>query len=234
MRRLFIATLLILSAPFASAQELTEDQVKQLALQAILENPEIIMQAVDLLEQKQREAQAAAAAAVMGKLGDDPNAPVLGNPNGDVVVVEFYDYNCPYCRQAGEVVDALIKADPNVKVVYREWPILGEESVIATRASLAARNQGKYEEFHWALMNGKARASEAVIMRLAQELGLDLEQLLADMYSDAVNAHIQTSNELADALGFSGTPAFVVGDQLAPGLISIEEMQGLIAAARQP
>ncbi len=111
----------------------------------------------------------------------DPNAPVLGNPEGDVTVVEFFDYNCPYCRRAMSEVQGLLDADQDVRLVYREWPILGEGSVFAAKAALAAREQGKYEEFHWALMGMEERAEEASVMRLAEEIGLDVEKLRADM-----------------------------------------------------
>ncbi len=232
LRTLFLTTAILFGAP-VGAQTMDDDRIKELALQAILENPQIIMEAVAILEAQQRAEQAQAAASVMQGLGDDPNAPVLGNPNGDVVVVEFFDYNCPYCRRAGKVVEDLIAADPNIKVVFREWPILGEASVVAARAALAARNQDQYEAFHWAMMTSEGRASEATIMRTARELGMDVEKLQADMNSDAVNEHIATSTELARAMGFTGTPAFVVGQQLAPGLISLDEMQELVANARE-
>jgi len=150
--------LLIISFLFifqgVQAQNMTEDQVKKLALDAILENPEIIMQAVAILQQREKDRAASGANTVRLQLESDPNAPNLGNPEGDVTVVEFFDYNCPYCRSAGETMQALLAADANVRVIYREWPILGDDSVIAARAALAAREQGKYEAFHWALMNG--------------------------------------------------------------------------------
>ncbi|MGB1235405.1 MAG: DsbA family protein [Planktomarina sp.] len=224
---------LCLSTTAVSAQTLTEEQVKQLALEAILENPSIIMEAVAILEQRQRDEQALAAQAVMGQLSDTTNASVLGNPDGDITIVEFFDYNCGFCRRAGPVVEQIIADNPDVRVIMREWPILGEASVVASRASLAARNQDKYEEFHWAMMKGQGRASEATILKAARDLGMDVDQLQADMNSDAVNNHIQTSVNMAQAMGFTGTPAFVVGDQSAPGFISLEEMQGLVEAARE-
>jgi len=157
-----------------AAQSMTEAQVKQLALEAILENPEIIMQAVAILQQREKERAASGANTVRLQLESDPNAPNLGNPEGDVTVVEFFDYNCPYCRSAGQTVQALLAADANVRVIYREWPILGDDSVIAARAALAAREQGKYEAFHWALMGGEGRVTEALIFKVARDLGMDV------------------------------------------------------------
>ena len=228
--------LLIISFLFifqgVQAQNMTEDQVKKLALDAILENPEIIMQAVAILQQREKKRAASGANTVRLQLESDPNAPNLGNPEGDVTVVEFFDYNCPYCRSAGETMQALLAADANVRVIYREWPILGEDSVIAARAALAAREQGKYEAFHWALMNGEGRVTEAVVFKVARDLGMDVAKLEADMVSPAVEAHIALSNALAQQLGFTGTPAFIVGDKTAPGMLSFDEITRLVADAR--
>ena len=215
-----------------TAQSMTEDQVKQLALEAILENPEIIMQAVAILQQREKEQAASGANTVRLEVESDPNAPNLGNPEGDVTVVEFFDYNCPYCRSAGQTVQELLAADENVRVIYREWPILGDDSVMAARAALAAREQGKYEAFHWALMNGEGRVTEALIFKVARDLGMDVAQLEADMVSPAVEAHIALSNALAQQLGFTGTPAFIVGDKTAPGMLNLDEITMLVAEAR--
>ena len=232
MRVIFMAVAFLGFAQMAPAQQMTNEQVKQLALEAILENPQIIMQAVAILEQRERERAASGANTVRLQLEQDPNSPNLGNPDGDVTVIEFFDYNCPYCRKAGQTVQELLASDANVRVIYREWPILGEDSVFASRAALAARAQGKYEEFHWALMNGEGRASEASILKLARHLDLDVEKLQADMTSPAVEAHIAQSNALARTLGFTGTPAFIVGDRTAPGMLSTDEITAMVAEAR--
>ncbi|MDC1258792.1 thioredoxin domain-containing protein, partial [Planktomarina temperata] len=131
MRAILLALAFAGFAQSAPAQSMTEDQVKQLALEAILENPEIIMQAVAILQQREKERAASGANTVRLELESDPTAPNLGNPEGDVTVVEFFDYNCPYCRSAGQTVQALLAADKNIRVIYREWPILGDDSVIA-------------------------------------------------------------------------------------------------------
>jgi protein-disulfide isomerase len=164
-----IVVALSLALPFqAAAQDLSEDRVRELVLETIRENPEIVMEAIAILESRQAEAQAASQAEVLARERDtlerDPNAPVLGNPEGDVTVVEFFDYNCPYCRRAKPEIEALLEADANVRLVYREWPILGEGSVFAARAALAAREQGLYEEFHWAMMGMNGRAEESSVL----------------------------------------------------------------------
>ncbi|UWR09581.1 DsbA family protein [Ruegeria sp. B32] len=226
-----------LGAMAASAEDLSEEDVKRLALEAILENPDIVMQAVEILRQRDEQAKAEGAKTVLDQQRDllerDPNAPVIGNPDGDVTVVEFFDYNCPYCKRAAPIVKGVIAGDGNVRVVYREWPILGEGSVFAARAALAARNQGKYEEFHWALMGLNGRANEASVMKAARALGLDENKLRADMNAPEVDAHIQVSMDLARGLGFTGTPSFVIGDALAPGLIEQAQMEQLISTVRE-
>lgn len=235
--KMAMLALSVLTVPIAAvAQELTDARVKELVYQAIRENPEIVMEAVAILQSRQAKEDASNAANVLSSqrqlLERDPNAPVLGNPDGDVTVVEFFDYNCPYCKRAAPEVQALIAADPNVRLVYREWPILGEGSVYATRASLAARNQGKYAEFHDAMMALKGRAGEQSVLRVAKNIGLDIEKLKVDMQSDAVAEHIATSMRLTEAMGVTGTPAFVIGDALVPGFIDVAQLKKLVSDAR--
>tara|TARA_R100001369_G_scaffold50588_2_gene77311 strand:+ start:6672 stop:7385 length:714 start_codon:yes stop_codon:yes gene_type:complete len=225
-------------APFASiAQDLTDERIKELALQAIRENPQIIMEAVQILEAEQAAAQSQAQAEVLNNerrlLDRDSNAPVLGNPDGDVTVVEFFDYNCPYCKRAMAEVQGLLDGDDNVRLVYREWPILGDGSVFAAKAALASREQGKYEEFHWALMGMQGRAEEASVMRIAEEVGLDVERLREDMVAPEIQEHIATSMRLTQALGFSGTPSFVIGDNLVPGFVEVDQLRALVEETRE-
>ena len=143
---------LMVASTAANADDLSEGRIKELVLEAIRENPEIVLEAVQIMEEREQERQAAAAATVLSKkrniLENDPNAPVLGNPDVDVTAVEFFDHNCPYCRRVKPQIAALLEADPNVKLVYREWPILGDGSVFVSRAALASRKKGLYEEFH--------------------------------------------------------------------------------------
>jgi protein-disulfide isomerase len=225
-------------APLASiAQDLTDERIKELALQAIRENPQIIMEAAQILEAEQSAAQTQAQAEVLNNerqlLERDPNAPVLGNPDGDVTVVEFFDYNCPYCKRAMAEVQGLLEGDENVRLVYREWPILGDGSVFAAKAALAAREQGKYEEFHWALMGMQERADEASVMRIATDIGLDVERLRADMDTAEIEEHIATSMRLTQALGFNGTPSFVIGDNLVPGFVEEEQLRTIVEKVRE-
>lgn len=237
LKALGMMMMLGLSPSVIQADTLSEDRVKELVYEAIRENPSIIMEAVEILRARDAEAQAAAQSDVLSNnrqiLENDPNAPVLGNPDGDVTVVEFFDYNCPYCRRAKPAIQELLAFDPNVRLVYREWPILGDGSVFAAKAALASRNQGKYEEFHWAMMGMTGRAEEASVLRIAKEIGLDIEQLQADMESAEIEEHIQTSMRLTQSLGFSGTPSFVIGNNLVPGLVELAELIRLVEETRE-
>jgi protein-disulfide isomerase len=226
---------LSLTSP-VSAQDMSKEDVKKLALEAILENPEIIMQAIEILRAQETEDTAAAQqqAYLDNKelLTMDPNAPVLGNPDGDVTIVEFFDYNCGYCKRAMVAMQAVLAKDKNLRVVYREFPILSEASVFASRAALASRAQGKYEEFHWALMSAQT-ADEASDLTNAAQLGLHDEQLRADLDAPEVADHIQTSRDVANALQFTGTPSFLIGDQIVGGYIPQDVMEEVIADERE-
>lgn len=241
MRILLMITafLAAFSATHAGAQEFSTVQkalIKELALEALLENPEIIEQAYQRLQAKQQAQQEATIAEFLAsrktEFEQDPNAPVLGNPDGDVTVVEFFDYNCPYCKRAADIVDQLLEKDQNVRLVYREWPILSEGSMFAARAALASRQQGKYAQMHKALMSTR-RVDENVTLRVAEELGLDLERLKTDMQAPEVEAHIRLSIELAQGLNINGTPTYVIGDAVAPGLIQLDRFATLIKQVRQ-
>lgn len=226
----------VLMGSQVGAQELSEARVKELVAEALRDNPELILEALQALEQRQAEAEAKAALSALSAerniLERDSNAPVLGNPDGDVTIVEFFDYNCPYCKRAAPEVDALLLADKNVRLVLREWPILSEGSAFAARAALASRAQGKYAEFHEALMTMRGKLEAETVLRIAGETGLDVEKLQNDMKSPEVEEHIATSMRLADALGFNGTPAFVVGDQLIPGFVERDQLTEAVATAR--
>ena len=233
----FLASAALILIPFSAiADGLNEDRIRELVLETIRANPEIVLEAVEIINARNDANDAAASAQVLSSqrqsLEQDPNAPVLGNPQGDVTVVEFFDYNCPYCRRVKPHMEKLLATDTNVRVVYREWPILGEGSTFAARAALAARNQDKYVEFHWALMGLAGRVEEENVIDVAQDIGLDIAQLRLDMEAPEISEHIETSMRLARALGFNGTPSFVIGEALAPGLIEAGQMIELVEKAR--
>ena len=215
-----------------AAQELNEADIKRLALEAILEKPEILIEALSILQERENAALAEAQSTALTELRDDfeQNAPIFGNLDGSVTLVEFFDYNCGYCRRAAPEVKAVLETSKDVRIIYREFPILGPGSEIAARASLAARNQGKYQQFHEAMMALNGQAFEASVMEVAGDVGLDLEVLKTDMQSDLVNDHIAASLRLAEALRITGTPTFVLGDEIIPGVIERGTLLEKIAA----
>lgn len=163
----------------------------------------------------------------------DPTSPVLGNPDGNITLTEFFDYNCQYCRKMVGLIPKLIASDPQLRVVYREWPVFGEGSEFAARASLASLQQGKYWKFHSSMLGMDGRAVEATVMRTARDVGLDIEKLRADMDAPYVAEHIQTSFQLADHMGLLGTPTFIAGDEGVFGEMSLKELKELVARARK-
>ena len=163
----------------------------------------------------------------------DPTAPVLGNPDGDITLTEFFDYNCPFCRKMVQPMHRLILSDPQLRVVFREWPVFGEDSEYAARASLASLQQGRYWQMHTAMFRTRGRVGEEAAMRAASEAGLDIARLERDMEAEPVERHITNSYLLADHMGLMGTPSFIAGDEGAFGEYSLEELQGMVERARQ-
>ena len=222
------------ASPFSAAER---NAIDRRVREYILDNPEIIMQAVQILRDRQeQQAQNARRRGVREHaraLRETGPLPVLGNPDGDVTIVEFFDYRCPYCRQVANLALDVAKADGNVRVIYKEYPILGPDSEVASRAAIAAAMQGRYAGFHKALMNDVQTVDRDSVMRLAKAMDLDVERLQADMQSDEVDQTIQRTRRLGQQLQIDGTPAFVVGTEVAPGAISEQKLQQMIAQARQ-
>lgn len=220
-------------SPFSAAER---EAINRMIRDYILENPEIIPEAVNILQQRRQDQAKQQVERALSDNRDQLNAtgplPVLGNPDGDVTVVEFFDYRCPYCRQvAGVALDA-VKADGNARLIYKEFPILGPDSEDAARAAVAAAMQGKYLEFHKGLMNDVQQVNRDSALRLARSLDLDVARLKADMQSDKVKRVVQDTVDLGRNLGIQGTPAFIVGDQVAPGAISQQQLTEMIRQAR--
>ena len=203
----------------------------------LLRNPQVILDAVEQLEQKRNdEAQAAAKTALSQHRDDvlhDPTSPVAGNPNGDVTIVEFFDYRCPYCKQMEPALEQLRKEDRKLRFVYKEFPILGPDSVVASHAALAARKQNKYLPLHDALMTARGHLDEATILQIAGDAGLDVKRLKTDMNSPDIEGVISKNMQLAHVLNINGTPGFIVGDQLVPGAVDLDTLKKLVAEARK-
>jgi protein-disulfide isomerase len=210
--------------------------IEEIVRDYLVENPEVIREALQVLRERQemaqQEAQQAQITALSDRLLDNPASPEMGNPDGDVTVVEFFDYNCGYCKQVREDVFTLVAEDPDLRVVFKELPILAPSSVTAARVALAAREQGLYVEVHNALMAHRGALDEDTIFALAEEAGADVDQLRIDMEDPAIDEAIAGNLELAQALGVRGTPAFVIGETLIPGAAGIEELRQAVDEAR--
>lgn len=231
---------LLLAAANGYAQDTSapsaDPALEQAIRDYILAHPEVIAESLQKYQQQQEEAQKQARAQAVKELKPQlvstPASPVLGNPSGDVTVVEFLDYRCPYCKAMHQPIADMIAADGNVRVVIKEFPILGDDSLFAARAALAAGKQGKYAEMHAALMTFKGKLSAQDVESAAAELGLDVVRLKVDMAAPEVDQELQQNYNLAESLGINGTPAFVIGDTLIPGAIKLEDLKAHIAKAR--
>ncbi|MBN9088800.1 MAG: DsbA family protein [Reyranella sp.] len=203
----------------------------------LIANPEVLVEAMQELERKQdsqRDTQAVKAILEHREgLLNDPETPTTGNPNGDVTIVEFSDYQCPYCKRAHAAVKSVLAADGKVRLVFKDLPILGEPSRIAALAALASRAQNKHLALHNALMEFNGKLDRDKIMEIAGSVGLDVAQLQKDMEDPKLKAIIERNMELAQALGVRGTPAFVIGKQFVPGAVDAGTLRQMIADARK-
>lgn len=199
-------------------------------------NPDLVLEALQVLQDRQADVQRTqgrdAIMANRDALLNDPNSYVAGNPEGDVTLVEFFDYRCPYCRRSMATVAALIEQDPKLRVVYKEFPILGTQSVIAARLAVAARKDARYEALHDALMTAPTPLDEDTVLGIAADLGLDRAAMAAAMKTPEVENILRANHALARDLGIAGTPAFVIGDTLVPGVASLDDLKALVAAVR--
>ena len=216
--------------------DLSKEGIEQIVREYLIKNPEIVREAIQALqvkEEKQRfEAAAANIKLLRPELYADGDSPVAGNPKGDVSIVVFYDYFCGYCKKMLPELQTLIAKDKSVRVIYKELPIMGEQSLIAAKAALAASRQGKFEAFHSEMLASPV-ANDEKLKVIAAKLGLDYERLTRDMNDPAVAAAIQRSASLAAALNIEGTPAYLIGDEFIPGAIGSDALARIVAAQRE-
>jgi protein-disulfide isomerase len=244
---LALGAALALAAPMASAQDSvateTADTLDQAEIEAIiraylLEHPEVVVEALQAFEAKRAAAEQARSreviTALLDQLNDNPLSPVGGNPDGDVTIVEFFDYNCPYCKQEAPAIAELLESDGEIRFVYKEWPILSPESEVAARAALAAwqQDEAAYVRFHDAMMAHRGKLDRDTVMAIAASEGLNIERLAEDMESGPVEAELEHVRNLANQIGINGTPAYVIDGELVPGAVGIEELRKMVAAAR--
>ncbi|GAB0116919.1 DsbA family protein [Acidisoma sp. 7E03] len=223
-------------APSGALTPAQRAEVIGLIKQELEQDPSILRAAIAALQAddqaSQASAQSKAIAAANQSLFHDAADPSMGNPHGSVQLVEFYDTRCPYCREMRPEFAALVERDPNVRVIFKDIPILGQNSVIEARALLAAQRQGHYVAMQSALMSQDAPPTEANLRAIASRLGMDPDRLIRDMKDPAISSRLSANTALAQTLGVTGTPAIVVGDQLVPGAVSLEDLQKLVAQAR--
>lgn len=227
----------------ASAASFNDDQRKEIGeiVRAyLIQNPEVLQEVVSELEKKQQEetaqAQEAALKTSQKELYDSPYGSIVGNPNGTATIVEFFDYNCGYCKHALQDLGEMMKADPNLKVVLKDLPVLGQDSREAAMVALAVKQQlsgAKLFDYHSKLLSTKGRVGREQALTLAQGMGLDMDKLKKDMVSTETGAALKENAMLANKLGLSGTPAFVIGDTVIPGAVGRDPLEKMIANTRK-
>lgn len=213
------------------------DAIEEIIFDYLMENPEVIIQAVDVLQAREAAAEEArvAQAVIDNKeaIYASPSTMVMGNPDGDITIVEFFDYHCTYCKRGFPGLMAAVNKDKNIKLVLKEYPVLGEASVVASRAALAADRQGKYPEYHVALMQASGKLTQDRLESIAKDVGINVKQLRSDMKDPIIAANVETNRNLAHELGITGTPSFVIEDQVFHGMMDQEVVTQIVSDLRK-
>ncbi len=225
--------------PAAAISETDRPAIEQMIRDYLLKNPEVLRDAIAELEKRMKSADEKRRGEALKEsralLNDSPRGVVIGNPKGDVVLVEFFDYNCGYCKRAFPDKMNLIKADPKLKVVLKEFPVLGQSSVDAARVAIAVRMQdpGKYLEFHQKLLLSRGEVTRDRALAVAKESGLDMARIERDLKSPEINATLEESAELSEKLAISGTPTYVIANEVVPGAVGFATLKAKIDAVRK-
>lgn len=227
LRNMLAAATLAVPALFGvSAQDTAPTErkaIESIIEEYLLENPEVIEKAIIELQRRRTLARMLPAVNLYrGYLENDPEAPVLGNPEGDVTIVEFFDYRCGFCRRHFPEVLKLVKEDGNIRYIPRQYPVLDREgdtpvSRLASYAALAAHKQGKFEEFHVAAMTAPGQLSEDRLYEIAGSVGLNVDQLKTDMKDKLVEKSVRNTLSIGHDIGFTGTPGYIIGDDVVLG-----------------
>src|SRR5258708_3932479 len=234
--------LLMLALP-AAGQEFSAPQkseIERIIRDYLVSHPEVLQEAIAELDKRQAAADVEKAKTALAsnaeKLFNSSRHVVLGNPNGDVTMVEFFDYNCSFCKRAMADMLELLKDDPKLKIILKEFPVLGPGSVEAAKVAVAVRMQDKsgkkYLEFHQKLLGGRGQADKARALAVAKEVGMDMKRIDTDMAGDEVTNTINESMKLAEALGMNGTPSYVIGKDVVVGAVGLEALGKKIESAR--
>ncbi len=236
------AALLMLALPVA-AQEFSAPQkgeIERIIKEYLISHPEVLQEAIAELDKRQAAADVEKAkAAVAGNaetLFNSTRQVVLGNPKGDVTMVEFFDYNCGFCKKAMADMFELLKDDPKLRIILKEFPVLGPGSVEAARVAVAVRMQDKtgkkYLEFHQKLLGGRGQADKARAMAVAKEVGMDMKRIDTDLASDEIKFSLEESLKLAETLGLNGTPSYIVGNDVVVGAVGLDALRVKVSTAR--
>lgn len=234
----------LLAMPVASAQSFSTDQrheIENIVKEYLIAHPEVLQEAQTALDKQQQEAQAKKAREAISKesatLFNSPHQVVLGNPNGKVTMVEFFDYNCPHCKDAVSDMLDLLKKDPDLRFILKEFPILAQGSIDAAHVAVAVRMQDpsgeKYLAFHQKLFSYRGMVDQERALAAAKDVGCDMARLEKDMKSPEVQTTIDEDMKLADAIGVDGTPSYVIGDQLIVGALGFDKLQAKIAGLQK-
>jgi protein-disulfide isomerase len=238
-----LLALAVFGAPAASAQSFTDAQrgdIEMIVKNYLIAHPEVLEEAMSELNKRQAAAEAEKHEASITQnaeaIFNSPRGVTLGNKDGDVTFVEFFDYNCGYCKRAMSDMLDLLKSDPKLKVVLKEFPVLSQGSVEAAQVAVAARMQDptgkKYLDFHQKLLGGRGPADKARAMAAAKDAGFDTAKLEKDMASPEAKATIEENFKLAEAMGMNGTPSYVIGKQIVVGAVGLEGLKEKISTAR--
>ena len=240
LKRILVALLALGLVGTAVAQGFTPEQRQEIVgilRDALVRDPTILRDAMAAADQAEQRERAGAAQQAIASQGDalfrDPADPVKGNPQGAVTIVEFFDARCGYCKQMQPAMEQLLRRQRDVRLVLKDLPILGPNSVLASRALFAAQRQNKYEPFFDALLALRTDVTEATLQAEAQRVGLDWPRLRRDMEDPAIQTRINDNLRLAQTLGIEGTPALVIGTTLVPGAVDLDTLQRLVAEARR-
>ena len=228
-----------IALPTAARAEMTAEQkeeVQKLDHEYILEHGELLIESVNKYQAKQEEETNAKAGEkakeLLASLKNEKNAAIAGNPEGTITMVEFFDFNCGYCKKAFEEIQKVIKEEKDVKIVFYDMPILGPDSLESSKWALAAKKQDKYFAYHTALMNHQGGKDEATFKKLAEEAGLDAEKLAKDKADPSIEAEIQTHIKTAQELGIQGTPGFLINEKIFRGYIPYDVIQATLKEER--
>jgi protein-disulfide isomerase len=232
--------MMFLAAPAQAAMDAAQKQeIEAVIHDYLLANPEVLEQAFKELQDKRAKEAAAKQSEAIAKSGDllynTPNQTVLGNPQGKVTLVEFFDYNCGYCKRAVADMMALLDSNPDLRIIMKEFPILSEGSVEAARISVALKDSDpmQYLKFHQELFSRPGVANAAKALEVAKDLGLDVDKIKTAAGATTVTDNIKEVHALAETLGISGTPSYVIGTELVPGALGYDALQEKVAAMRK-